>query len=270
MADTGGTLSVYRRLVGARLRSDLQYRTSFALFLAAQAIAGASEFAAVSIVFGQLDSLAGWTVAEVAFLYALGGLAFGISDLLVSPVELAATHVKAGTFDTFLVRPVGSLLQLVATEFAPRRLGRSLAPLVVLAVAVTRLDVAWTPLHVLLVPVTVASGVVVYGAIWVLTSSIAFWTVETQEVANAFTYGGNTLTSYPIDVFGTVLRRIVIFVVPLAFVAYLPAAELLDQPVPFGLTTQVAWAAPLVAVALAGLAGVVWRQAVLHYRSTGS
>ena len=32
--------------------------------------------------------------------------------------------------------------------------------------------------------------------------AMAFWTVETQEFANAFTYGGNLITQYPLDVFG--------------------------------------------------------------------
>lgn len=270
MADATETLAIYRRLVGARVRSDLQYRTSFFLFLAAQSLVGGAEFVSIAVIFNQLDALAGWSVAEVAFLYALSGLAFGIGDLFISQVETAAEHIKAGTFDKFLIRPLGTLLQLSATEFAPRRLGRSIQPVIVLAIAMPQLRVEWTLAHVALIPVTIATGVAIFGSIWVLTSSLAFWTVETQELSNSFTYGGNTLTSYPIDVFGSVLRRIVIFVVPLAFVSYLPAADLLDKPLPFGLPRGIAWAGPLVAAALVLLARAVWRLAIRHYRSTGS
>jgi ABC-2 type transport system permease protein len=155
-------------------------------------------------------------------------------------------------------------------EFAPRRLGRAIQPLVVLLIALTRVDVDWTVPHILLMPVTLVSGFAIYGAIWVLTSALAFWTVETQELANSFTYGGNTLASYPVDVFGGVLQRIVIFVVPIAFVAYLPAVELLDKPMPFDLPRWVAWLGPLVAALLVALARGVWRLALRHYRSTGS
>ena len=52
-----------------------------------------------------------------------------------------------------------------------------------------------------MVPVTILGGFAIFGALWVITSSIAFWTVETQEVANSFTYGGNFITQYPLDVF---------------------------------------------------------------------
>jgi ABC-2 type transport system permease protein len=264
------TLAVYRRLVGARLRSDLQYRTSFFLFLGGQVLVGGADFLAIAVIFGRVDSLGGWSVAEVAFLYGMSGIAFGLGDLFISQVELAAVHIKAGTFDAFLVRPLGALWQLSGMEFAPRRLGRAIQPLVVLLIALTRVDVDWTVPHILLMPVTLVSGFAIYGAIWVLTSALAFWTVETQELANSFTYGGNTLASYPVDVFGGVLQRIVIFVVPIAFVAYLPAVELLDKPMPFDLPRWVAWLGPLVAALLVALARGVWRLALRHYRSTGS
>ena len=57
--------------------------------------------------------------------------------------------------------------------------------------------ITWNPETVVLVPVTIVSGILIFGSVWVVTSSIAFWTVESQEVANAFTYGGGLATSYP-------------------------------------------------------------------------
>jgi ABC-2 type transport system permease protein len=89
-------------------------------------------------------------------------------------------------------------------------------------------------------------------------------------VANAFTYGGQHLAQYPIDVMGRYLRGFFTFVVPLAFVAYLPGAWLFDKPMPFGFPRFVAWSGPLVALALVAAARAGWALAVRHYRSTGS
>ena len=69
---------------------------------------------------------------EVALLFGLSGVAFGLADLLVSQVETASSHIKAGTFDLFLLRPMPTLLHLSASEFALRRIGRVLQPAVVL------------------------------------------------------------------------------------------------------------------------------------------
>jgi ABC-2 type transport system permease protein len=266
----GPTLAIYWRLLGARLRADWQYRTSFLLFLVGQTLVAGLDFVQLVVIFGVVDQLAGWSGAEIAFLYGASGVAFGAADLFISPVEWASRHIKAGTFDQFMIRPVGVMWQLLAHDFAPRRLGRSLQPAVVLAGSLTLVDVDWTLGNALLVPVTVVCGTVIYGAIWVVTSSLAFWTVETQELANSFTYGGNQLTNYPLDVLGTWLRRLATFVVPLASVAYLPAAWLFDKPLPFDLPPAAAWSGPLVALVSALAARVVWGRAIRHYRSTGS
>ena len=177
---------------------------------------------------------------EVALLFGLAGVAFGLADLLVSQVELASTHLKAGTFDLFLLRPMSTLLQLSASEFALRRLGRVIQPLggARASPSCSRRS-HWTPEAVLLVPVTVVSGTVIFGSVWVVTSSMSFWTVESQELGNAFTYGGGLAAQYPIDVLGTWLRRLFTFLVPLAFVAYLPAARLLGRAEPLGLPSAV-------------------------------
>jgi ABC-2 type transport system permease protein len=271
VGELAASLRAYRRLVGARLRADWQYRTSFLLYLAGQTVVATADFAVIAVIFTEVDQLAGWSATEVAFLYGAAGLAFGLGDLFVSPVEFASTHIKAGTFDRFLIRPVGALWQLLATEFAARRLGRSIQPAIVLVIALARADsIRWTPATAALVPLTVASGTVIYGSIWVLTSSIAFWSTETREIASSVTYGGNALTAYPIDVLSAWMRRIVTFVVPLASVAYLPAVRLFDKPMPSGLPRAAAWTGPLVAAATVLAARALWRHGVRHYRSTGS
>ncbi len=270
MASALGAVGVWRHLVGARIRAEWQYRTSFFLYLLAQTVVACMDLAVVAAVFAQVDSLRGWSGVEVALLFGLSGVAFGLADILISQVELASRHIKAGTFDLFLLRPLSPLLHLSASEFALRRLGRTIQPLVVLAGALLLAPIDWDVERALLVPVTVLSGTVIFGSVWVVTSSVSFWTVDSQELGNAFTYGGSLATSYPIDVLATWLRRLFTYLVPLAFVAYFPAARLLDRVEPLGLPSATAWATPLVAVASFLVARAVWRLAVRHHRSTGS
>jgi ABC-2 type transport system permease protein len=270
VADVALGLRIYRKLVGARIRSAWQYRTSFVLFLLSQAIVATLEFMAIAVIFTNVDTLAGWSLAEVALLYSINGLAFGLADVFASPVELLATHIRQGTFDMFLIRPVATLLQLVGSEFEMRRVGHLLQPAIVMTITLPQVGVPWRPTSALLVATAMVSGAVIYGSIWVLTSSIAFWTVETQELGNSFTYGGRTLANYPIDVFGVWLRRVVTFVVPIAFVGYLPAAWLLAKPMPFGLPQAAGWASPAVALVMVVVTRALWAFAIRHYRSTGS
>ena len=95
------------------------------------------------------------------------------------------------------------------------------------------------------------------------------WTVDTQEVANSFTYGGGFASQYPLDIMAGWLKR-TLLVVPLAFVAYLPAAWVLDKQNAYGFPTWVLLSSPLAALATALVARLVWRAAIREYRSTGS
>jgi ABC-2 type transport system permease protein len=254
----------------AKIRSDAQYRASFVLYLVGQSVVMLLDLAVIWVLFVNVGALAGWTGTEVAFLFGLTGLAFGLGDVVISEVEFASRHVQAGTFDRFLIRPVSPLVQLCAEEFALRRVGRALQPLVTLVVVVPRLDVDWDPVRIAALPVVVLSGAALFGGIWVLTSSLCMFAVGAKEATNAFVYGGNHLSQYPVDLFGQWLRHLVVFVVPVAFVAYLPAAWILAKPDPLGLPAATGLASPVVALALALVARALWRTAIRHYRSTGS
>jgi ABC-2 type transport system permease protein len=260
---------IYVRLVGTRIRADWQYRTSFITLTISQFLAGFLDFAVIAVIFSNVHALAGWSATEVALLLGLTGTAFSLGDVFVSEVERASFHIRQGSFDQFLVRPVGALLQLCAYEFALRRVGRLAQAVLILAFAVHRLGLLGSPGSAAMLVLTVTAGAAIFSGLWILTSSIAFWTVDTQEAANTFTYGGNYLTQYPLELFGGWLRRAAV-IVPLAFVNYFPAVWLLGRSDPLGAPDWFAFLSPAVAAVTVLAAGAVWRAGVRHYRSTGT
>ena len=124
MAELVNAWRTYRILGGARVRSDLQYRLSFALFTLSQFTVTALDFVAILIVFHNVPALAGWTLEEVAFLYGLGNFAFGIADLFIGSIEYLQVDIRMGNFDRVLLRPASPLVQVVADRFSLRRLGK--------------------------------------------------------------------------------------------------------------------------------------------------
>jgi ABC-2 type transport system permease protein len=262
--------SVYRRILASRVRSQLAYPVSFALDVASQAIAQAVELVVILAVFGQLQTLGGFSRDEVLLLYGLSGISFGLADLAVGQLDDLPRWIRTGEFDVLLTRPLGALAQLATSDLQLRRLGRSAAGLVVLVVVVVGAGIAPTAGNLALLVTTPLVGAVIIGAIFVATCSVSFWVVEGKEVSNAFTYGSTLTTAYPITVFGPWVRRVLCFAVPAAFVAYYPTLALLDRPDPLGLPDALRYASPLVAVAAVGVAALVWRTAVRRYQGAGS
>lgn len=263
-------IGVYLRILGSRARSQLAYPTSFALDALGQGIAQAIELVVILAVFAQVDSLGGFTRDEVLLIYALAGISFGLADLAVGQLDDLPRWIRTGELDVLLARPLGVLPQLLTSDLQLRRLGRVAVGVVVLVLVLIQGQVAPTPLNVLLILTTPLIGATITSAVWVATCSVSFWVIEGREVANAFTYGSQLTTSYPITVFGPWLRRALCYAVPSAFVAYFPALALLDRPDPLGLPHALRYAAPLVAVAAVAVAALVWRTAVRHYQGTGS
>jgi ABC-2 type transport system permease protein len=158
---------------------------------------------------------------------------------------------------------------VIASDFALRRLGKAFQGVLVFGFALGGLDVDWNAGRVAMVGVMLVAGALIFASVWIAGATIAFWTVDGGEFTNAFTYGGNFLTQYPISIYGDWLRRFLAFVVPMAFVCYFPALYVLDKPDELGLPQWLRFGSPFVAAATVLLAGLAWRTAVRHYRSAG-
>jgi ABC-2 type transport system permease protein len=259
------------RLLRAQVRSQAQYRTSFVADLVTSMVSGALDLIGVLILFRVTRTLGGFDFPAVFLMAALAGFAFALADAVVGSIERIRIYVRTGMLDAILVRPLGALPQLLATDVAPKRLGRVVLTGGVLVVAAHRAGIDWTAARAALLVVTPLAGAALFGAIFVASATVAFWWIDSGEFANAVTYGGRDFTSYPMTVYtGDFFRRVFSYGAGFAFVGYYPALALLGRRDPLGLPGWAGWLTPVVAAAAATLAGVMWKFAIRHYRSTGS
>jgi ABC-2 type transport system permease protein len=263
-------LRLYGLLAWTWIRAAAQYPVSMALLALGTAVVTALDLAAIALMFVRAPRIAGYTAPEVMFLYGTSGLSFALADIFLGTAERLGQHVRQGTLDAMLVRPVSPLIQIATEDFSPRRLGKLIPTLAVLILVIPRLDVAWTPVRVLLVPMMIGAGFVMFAALWVLTAAVQFVLIDGHQATKAVTYGGGFLTQYPLGIFGQDFVRGLTFVIPLAFVNWEPSLYVLGRDDPLGLPTPVRFASPLVAAVLCGVAALAWRSGLRHYRSTGS
>lgn len=263
-------LRLYRRFVGSRLRSQMQYRASFMTMMIVTGIGIATELVAIVILLNRFGDLAGWQVGEVALLYGLASVAFGLGELAGAGFDAFPATIRRGEFDQILLRPAGAFMQVLSADFQLRRLGRISQGVVALVLAFSWTSIDWTLLKVLILGVTLISGMVMFIALFVFGAALCFWTVESIEVINSVTDGGNALSSYPLTIYHELMRRVFTFIIPLAFVSYIPAVYLLDRPEADDWPGWLPLLSPLAAILLALAASAAWGIGVRHYRSTGS
>ncbi|WP_405150688.1 ABC transporter permease [Sphaerisporangium sp. NBC_01403] len=258
----------YVFLAATWIRAAAQYPASMALLTVGSFLVTGLDIAAIAVIFTHTGSLGGFTLPEVMFLYGTSGISFALADLLFGNVDKLGQHVRAGTFDAMLVRPVSPFVQIAVERFTFQRLGRTAQAATVLAIALTRLHVPWQ--RAWMIPLMVLCGIVLFTAVWTLSGALQFLLTDAAEVGHAFTYGGGQLTQYPLSVYGSDLVRAVTFIVPLAFVNWQPGLFVLGHPDPIGLPYALRFLGPVAALVLSCVAALAWRAGLRRYRSTGS
>ncbi|HET7800344.1 MAG TPA: ABC-2 family transporter protein [Humibacillus xanthopallidus] len=267
--DLAVRLRPYRVLLASRARAQMQYRASFVTDILGTVGVGLAEFAEVWVIFHNVDVLGGLDFTAALLVFALSNLAFSLADMFVGHLDQLPRYIRAGQVDAFYVRPLPLLAQLMTSDLSLRRVGRLSVALVALTIALTTADITWSAATVALILLTVVSGTAIFSALFAAAGGLQFFLVDGAEFTNAFTYGGQYAAQQSQQVFPDPLRIFWTFVIPTAFVAYLPAVAILDLPGDHLAPPWLAWFTPLAAALAWGLAGVCWRSGTRHYQGAG-
>jgi len=253
------------------VRSQMQYKTSFAISLVAQFFLMSVELVAIWALFARFGTLATWTLPEVAFLYGMSNMAFAISETSARGFDIFGSRVvKQGNFDWILLRPRSTALQVAGLEFRLRYLGRLLQGACVLIWAMAKLGIVWTAAKALLAIFAIFGGACMFSGLFVIQAVISFWTTESLEIFNTVTYGGAETAQYPLSIYRDWFRKFFTFVIPLACLNYFPALAILGRTDPSGASPLIQWMSPVFGVFFLLVTLQFWKFGVRHYRSTGS
>lgn len=263
-------LRLYLRFASISLRGQMQYRASFIMLTIGGMITAGVEFLGLWALFERFGHIKGWTLPEMAFFYGLISVAFAIAEAVGRGFDTFDGMIKRGDFDRLLLRPCSTALQVAGREVQLMRLGRFLQGLTVLLFAVSALGIAWSLGKVLLMIAAVLGGACLFSGLLVLQATLAFWTTESLEIVNCFTYGGVESAQFPITIYRDWFRNFFIAVIPLACINYFPSLAILGREDVLGTPSWFHWLAPLAGVFFLVIALQIWKFGERYYRSTGS
>lgn len=265
-------LLTYFRLIAADIRAQLGYPVSFMFETAGTGLVISMFFISLVLVFERFTTIAGWTLGEVAFLYGLIEMAFGTMDMIFSGFDpqFFGGNIRRGGFDKVLLRPQSLTLQVLGSSFVIRRLGRIIQGIVIFIIALSMVEMSWTPVKIFYLPVVFISLICFFGGLFIIGSTITFWTVESIEVINILTYGGSEMMSYPMHIYQDWMRHFFTFIVPAIFLNYYPALYFLDKPALQDLPSFAPFLSPIAGFGVLFLALRFWKFGIRHYQSTGT
>jgi ABC-2 type transport system permease protein len=263
-------LQLYARYASISIRGQLQYRASAIMQAVGHFLLTGIEFIGTWALFDRFGQLSGWTLPEIALFYGIINVTWSIADTITRGLDQFASTLKAGDFDRVLLRPRSTVLQLMGQELPARRAGRFVQGALVLGYAFHALPMQAPVAQSLMLVLAILCGVCLFVGLLLLQATSAFWTTETLEIWNAFTYGGVFMSQYPLPIYRSWFRKLFTYAIPLACISYFPGLAILARSDPLGTPPIFHWLAPLAGPVFLFVALQIWKIGVRRYRSTGS
>lgn len=258
-------MKLYWNLFLMNLKSQMQYRMSFFMTVLGQFLTAFASFFSLAFIFERIDAVDGFTYGQVFLCFAVVVSAFSVGELFGGGLAAFSRILGDGSFDRALVRPRPVLLQILVPNFDFTRLGLLVQAAVVLCWAVPASGVAWTVPKALALVLMIVCGAVVFFAMFLLKAACTFFTTESVQFLDIFTYGARQFGRYPFSVYGKQVLWVLTFVVPLALFQYYPLLYLVGR-------SSAAWLMllPLAAALVLVPCLMLFRFGVKRYKSTGS
>lgn len=212
--------------------NELQYRVNFFIQLLQSAIAVTTGLIGLSLVFGQVNELAGWSRSELLAVMGVHLLMGGVIRSAIQPnMERIMNDVLNGTLDFALTKPADSQALVSVREFRFWQLTDVLVGLVILIIAVIQLQSQTGVLQILAFIAALIMGSIMLYCVWLMVTSIAFWVIRVNEIVNLFE-GLYAAGRWPVSIYPDWLRTGMTFLVPVAFAVTVPAEAMTNRLTP--------------------------------------
>ncbi len=192
-----------------------------------------------------------------------------MAEVFFGHLDKLPEMLRTCSFDILLIRPLSPLAQLITSDLALRRFARTFIAVLGLMFALRLSLTHYSARPLLLTCAAVFFGTVIFAAVWVMAAGMQFWLINGTELTNSFTYGSSYISSFPTNILAAPVRVFFTFVIPAAFIGYLPTMLILDLPAAPGLPTWLGWSTPLAAIGSALGAYGWWRAGMRHYSGSG-
>lgn len=255
---------IYRTFFTSSLARELEFRANFFAKVIQNGVWIFFFLMILLVVYRNTDSVAGWSRGDAFILAATVFLMSAFALALFMSVQEIPEHVRKGTLDFVITKPIDTQFWISTRKFNFDQVGTIIAGLTMIVLGVRSSGLhpdvmQWGAYSILVL----ASLVIFYSFVLILMTT-GIWLVR---VDNLWVLGESLtqISRYPIDIYGSGLKRLFIFVLPLGFIATVPASQLKHEVQPQMVLLGLGWA-----LGFFLLARWFWRFALRHYTSASS
>ena len=170
-------MSLYLKFMKMHFKSELQYKLSFILSFISQFFVLFGYYFTIICLFDKFSNIKGFTMYEVLLTFGIIQFGFSFCETFFRGVDTFDDLIVNGTFDRLLLRPQNILLQVFANEVNFVKASRLIQSIIVLVIAIIKIDVIWNIEKIITLILMVISSVLVFLSIFIFSASYCFLTV---------------------------------------------------------------------------------------------
>jgi ABC-2 type transport system permease protein len=258
-------LRLVASFVAVSAQQELAYPANFLTGLLNTLINVVTGWLGLAIVFGQVESIHGWSYASALAVLGVYLVVGAVRDLVISPSldRMAGLDgdLWKGTLDFVLLRPVNTQFLVSLREWRLLSVFDMLLGFAVIGVAGARIELTAGQFTGFVV--ALLAGLLTLYAVFLLFTSLMFW-----SPGFLFTWVFNgifQMARYPVGIYPGFLRLVLTWVIPIGIMTTVPALAFTGEAPGWLLAAVV-----LFAVAVFAVASHIFRLALRRYASASS
>lgn len=255
---------IYRTFFVSSLVRELEFRANFFAKILQNIIWIGFFLLVLLVIYRNTDSVAGWRREDAFVLAATCFLINAVNGALFISLLEIPEQVRRGTLDFVITKPIDTQFWVSTRKFDLDQIGTLIAGIVMIAVGVVGGGMHPSPEQWIAYVVTVIAAITIFYALNLSMMTLGIWLVR---VDNLWVLGETIMQAarYPIDIYGMRLKMFLTYALPLAFLASVPASQLVKRFDAVMLSIAIAWACTMYIGARS-----FWRFAMRHYSSASS
>ncbi|MBV6459090.1 MAG: hypothetical protein HONBIEJF_02230 [Fimbriimonadaceae bacterium] len=255
---------IYRTFFTSSLARELEFRANFLAKILQNMLWIGFFLLIILVIYRNTDSIAGWSRGDTFILAATCFLMNAIVQAFFMSLMEIPEQVRRGTLDFVITKPVDTQFWVSLRRFNFDQVGTLLAGVVMIGIGVWQSSLSPSAMQWIAYLLLTISATTLFYAFNLALMTLGIWLVR---VDNLWVLGETIMqvARYPVDIFSAGLQRVFTYIVPLAFLATIPARQL---------TQAVDWQMVAIGAVYAAAAFVFarffWRFALKHYGSASS
>lgn len=227
-------------------------------------------FATIKFVVQQFGEINGWNYGQLAFLYGISVISHALSMIFFVQGWFMGFYVIEGDFDRFLTRPLSVLYQFFFTNINVFGLTDLIPGILVFVYGCIQTGFSFTVSNVVGIIVMLIGATLIRGGIYILLGSTSFWTQSANDFGQFTQEIFDKTTMYPISMYPEAMQLILTFVIPIGWVSFYPASDLLGIEHAFSTGGMEVWVTLAVGIVTMLIAGLIFKIGMRRYESAGN